>query len=156
MDDFPPLTHFHIRTYGLLIHRSHVLISHEYLRSFAFTKFPGGGLQLGEKPTECLEREFKEELNLAINVGELFYTPDFVVRNHFRKEEQVVVLYYAVHSENEKSLKTLNLGEKKLQSLKETNQVWHEWVFISDLKPDYLTFPADKAVAEKLQSTKKG
>ena len=56
---------FNIRVYGVLINQQNqVLVSDEYIRGSYYTKFPGGGLELGEGTRDCLKREFKEEMDL--------------------------------------------------------------------------------------------
>ena len=40
---------FNIRVYGILINdKKQVLVSDEFIRGGYYTKFPGGGLELGE------------------------------------------------------------------------------------------------------------
>ncbi len=52
------LKHFTIRVYGLIINNNdEVLISDEFQLSTKMTKFPGGGLEFGEGPTDCIKRE---------------------------------------------------------------------------------------------------
>jgi 8-oxo-dGTP diphosphatase len=58
---------FNIRVYGVLLNEEkQVLVSDEFIRGNYYTKFPGGGLELGEGTRDCLKREFKEEMNLAV------------------------------------------------------------------------------------------
>jgi 8-oxo-dGTP pyrophosphatase MutT (NUDIX family) len=51
----------------LLQHRSVVLLKNER----AEWELPGGRLELGETPEQCLAREFTEELGCAVEVGPL-------------------------------------------------------------------------------------
>ncbi len=65
---------FNLRVYGLLVNDlGQVLISDEYRNDYAFTKFPGGGMEFGEGFKQTLKREFQEELNIDVEVGDLFY-----------------------------------------------------------------------------------
>ena len=58
---------FNLRVYGLLVNEhNEVLISEEFRFGKPFTKFPGGGLELGEGLKEGLIREFQEELEIDI------------------------------------------------------------------------------------------
>ncbi|MFN9581703.1 MAG: NUDIX domain-containing protein, partial [Bacteroidota bacterium] len=51
---------FTIRVYALLKHWDKVLLVHERIGDFSFTKFPGGGMQYGEGTIDCLKREVME------------------------------------------------------------------------------------------------
>ncbi len=53
-------------------------------------EFPGGKLEHGESPEQCLAREIKEELNLKIEVGELIAISSHV----YRKKIHIVLLCY--------------------------------------------------------------
>ena len=62
---------FNVRVYGILINdQRQVLVSDEFIRGEYYTKFPGGGWDFGEGPRDCLKREFKEEMDLEVEVGE--------------------------------------------------------------------------------------
>jgi ADP-ribose pyrophosphatase YjhB (NUDIX family) len=91
----PTAGSFNIRVYGVLINdQRQVLVSDEYIRGNYYTKFPGGGLELGEGTRDCLKREFKEEMNLDVEIGEHLYTTDFYQVSAFNPAHQIISIYY--------------------------------------------------------------
>jgi ADP-ribose pyrophosphatase YjhB (NUDIX family) len=88
---------FNLRVYGILIRdNGDILVSDEYIRGSYYTKFPGGGLEFGEGTRECLKREFKEEMDLDVEVTEHLYTTDFFQMSAFNPEHQIISIYYYV------------------------------------------------------------
>ncbi|GAJ02545.1 unnamed protein product, partial [marine sediment metagenome] len=52
------IQHFVVRVYGLIINdKKEVLLTDEYQLGMKMTKFPGGGLEFGEGPVDCIKRE---------------------------------------------------------------------------------------------------
>src|ERR1700733_4647942 len=86
---------FNIRVYGILCNdQKQVLVKDELIRGNRFTKFPGGGLEFGEGTRDCLKREFKEEMDLEVLVGDHIYTTDFFQMSAFNPEHQIISIYY--------------------------------------------------------------
>ena len=92
---------FNIRVYGVLLREGKILVSHENIDGFKMMKLPGGGLEFGEGPIDCLIREYKEELDLEITVSELLHCTEGFVKSAFRKNEQVLAIHYLVQSADE-------------------------------------------------------
>jgi len=86
---------FNVRVYGILVVEGKLLVSDEFIKGKEITKLPGGGLEFGEGLADCVVREFKEELNLAINVKNHFYTTDFFVKSAFN-DSQIISIYYRI------------------------------------------------------------
>lgn len=88
-----------LRVYGILVtEQKQVLVSDELIRGEQYTKFPGGGLEPGEGTRDCLKREFMEEMNLQIEVGNHIYTTDFFQPSAFHNNHQIISIYYYVHA----------------------------------------------------------
>ncbi len=76
--------------------KSRYLVSDEFIRGNYYTKFPGGGMELGEGTRDCLKREFKEEMDLEVAVEEHIYTTDYFQMSAFNPEHQIISIYYFV------------------------------------------------------------
>lgn len=138
---------FNVRVYGILIENDAVLVSDEYIKKNKITKFPGGGLEFGEGTKDCLVREFKEELDLDVEVTDHFYTTDFYVASSFDTNSQVISIYYRVRSLGKATYKTTtephNYENKEgAQSLR--------WIKLRDLKENDFTLIIDRRVGEML------
>lgn len=139
------INRFNIRVYGLLENNlNEVLLVNERVNDFAFTKFPGGGLELGEGTIDGLKREFKEELGIDVQVESHFYTTDFFQQSGFRANEQLISIYYKVTCLNPLSDIRLDAFEIINGQQKETLHFF--WQAKSTLHADMVTFPIDKHV----------
>jgi|SRR5690606_13034483 len=130
---------FNIRIYGLLVEANQLLIIREPFAGTIIDKFPGGGLEYGEGTIECLKREFKEELNLEIQVERHFYTQDFFLQSRFDPEEQIFMVYYKVSTPDIQQLKVLDPEIEKLI-----------WIDLDEIRPEDLTLPTDQLVVKML------
>jgi 8-oxo-dGTP pyrophosphatase MutT (NUDIX family) len=138
---------FNIRVYGLLVNDlGQVLVSDECRNGYSFTKFPGGGLEFGEGFKEALKREFIEELNISVDVGDLFYFNDFFQESAFNPKHQIHSFYYKVSAKEWEFIET----DKHDVPLREEGEK-HRWIAIDQLEINHFTFPIDKLVAEILR-----
>jgi 8-oxo-dGTP diphosphatase len=140
---------FNIRVYGILINpNDEVLLIHERMGDFEFTKFPGGGMEFGEGTRDCLKREFMEEAQLDLEIVEHIYTTDFYQQSAFRKTDQLISIYYKVKPKDFPI--QINLAEFEVIEHGKPEYLRFFWVKRSDLKPEMLTFPIDKKVCEMI------
>lgn len=140
------MSYFNVRVYGLLINASNqILISDEKEAGMQFSKFPGGGLELGEGLIDALKREFMEECNAEIEVLNHFYTTDFYEQSSFN-DSQVISIYYFV-----REIKPLQVPFKsRMFDFDPTSDQSFRWVALGELKPGDLTFKTDQTVVKLL------
>ncbi len=142
---------FNIRVYGILMdNNNNILVSDEFVRGNYFTKFPGGGLELGEGTRDCLIREFKEETGLMVEIGKHLYTTDFYQPSAFRAADQIISIYYAVSCKDLSGLKTSLIPFDISKDITEDPTAAGEsfrWVNWNDFSVETVHLPIDKIVA---------
>ncbi len=124
------------------------MVTDEYVLDTYMTKLPGGGLEYGEGPIECLERECREEMGVLINVTGHFYTTDFFQPTRFFKDTQLISIYYTFELPANHQLKT-SVRKFDFEKGKNGSQSFR-WIPLSELTPEEMTFPIDKKVVEML------
>jgi len=143
------INRLNIRVYGILINNEHeILLVDEQIDDFKFTKFPGGGLELGEGTIDCLKREFMEECNLPVKIIKHFYTTDFFQQSAFKSTDQLVSIYYLV--EPEKYPININLNKFEVMEHGKKETLHFKWVNMNNLEATQLTFPIDKVVCQMI------
>ena len=149
---------FNVRVYGILIdEEDRLLVSDEFIRGAYITKLPGGGLEIGEGTRDGLAREFMEEANLVVTVGEHFYTTDFFQISAFNNVDQIISIYYLVHSDNTKVIqaKTVAFDFLPEEVADMSGTAEHlRWIPLSKLKVEDMTLPIDKVAIQLLISSR--
>lgn len=148
------LKRFNVRVYGLLINElNQLLVTDEVFKNGnRSTKFPGGGLELGEGLIDGLKREFMEEAGIQVEITGHFYTTDFFVPSFFDTETQIISIYYTVSSAEWKNIKTSNIKFDFVEVPGEEAESFR-WVPLADLaKEDTILLPIDKVVVNMLLS----
>lgn len=135
---------FTIRVYGILINeRTEVLLADEVVNGRHISKFPGGGLELGEGTVDCVVREFREETGQEVSVVSHLYTTDFYIHSQINPKYQVVGIYYRVSCPTSEQI---NTGTP-------SDNITLKWVSLIALDEDDVTFESDKAVVRLLSLT---
>lgn len=139
-----------LRVYGVLVNdKKQVLVSDEriYYNNQEITKFPGGGLELGEGTIDCIIRECKEEIGIDVEVVDHLYTTDYFQQSAFNPEHQIISVYYLI-----KPLKTLDIpvnnGSAVYPDEVSENFRFIDWYYFNE---DVMTLPIDKKVAKLLK-----
>lgn len=147
-----------LRVYGILINdEKEVLVSDEFIRGNMYTKFPGGGLEFGEGTRDCLAREFMEEMNLKVEIGEHLYTTDFFQISAFNTSQQIVSIYYKV-----RGIEPIRvpLRDKPFDFDEQQMAIYHQkgetetfrMIHIDQFSQDSVSLPIDKVVAEMIKN----
>ena len=113
--------------------KNHLLIAKRHAKDPLAGKweFPGGKLEPGETPEECLVREIREELKLEIEVG------DFYEDNVYGPKDQAIhLLFYWAQVMNGEAVPVVHDEIK--------------WIAVNELeKLDFA--PADIPIAKRLE-----
>ena len=144
-----------LRVYGILKDsRNRVLLSDEFIRGDYFTKFPGGGLEIGEGTRDCLKREFKEETNLDVTIGDHIYTTDYYQVSAFNKNHQIISVYYWVDTNEPIALQTkikqFDFTAEQTADSTASCEV-NRWIDWSDLNEETVSLPIDKIVVNMIK-----
>jgi 8-oxo-dGTP diphosphatase len=141
---------FLIRVYGLFINDSkEILLADEERFGMQMTKFPGGGLEFGEGPVDCLKRECIEEFGQKIEIINHFYTTDFFQKSWFHENKQLISIYYKARFSKPETFRLSNsifdFEDKK------NEMIAFRYKKISEMSDNELTFPIDRYVFNLLK-----
>ncbi len=146
----PPL--FNLRVYGLLLHEGKVLVADELIfgpglkgsAGARITKFPGGGLEFGEGPKDCLIREVREEIGVEAFGVEHFYTTDHFQMSAFREGEQIISIYYTFHVADPAAIPVSAVAFSFKQA--ERDEESFRWLDLETATVEDATLPIDRVV----------
>ena len=144
---------FNVRVYGILVQEGKLLVSDEFIKGKEITKLPGGGLEFGEGLADCVVREFKEELDLKVEVKSHFYTTDFFVTSAFHVDSQVISIYYVVNPMEDLKITT---SSKKFDFKKKAEGAQSfRWIDVAKISENDFTFVIDRRVGGMIYEQKK-
>lgn len=143
-------TKFTIRAYAIIINENNeVLLSDEFVFGIRVTKFPGGGVELGEGIIDCLHREAIEELGQDIEILQHFYTTDFFQQGLFRNDVQVVSVYYKAKLKENPKFKISTVPFDFDNEIEGAQSF--RWSLVNEINVEEITLPIDKVVAGMLK-----
>ncbi|MCW3073833.1 MAG: hydrolase [Flaviaesturariibacter sp.] len=146
---------FNIRVYGILVSDGQLLVTDELIRGNRYTKFIGGGLEFGEGTRDCLKREFIEEMDLAVEIGEHLYTTDYFQLSAFNPAHQMMSIYYFVTPLEPLSVRLsetpFDFDEEQMAAYKVQNETQaFRFIPLQELNEESVTLPIDKIVVRTL------
>jgi len=146
---------FNIRVYGLLIREGKILVTDEFRMGTFMTKFPGGALEFGEGTIDCLKREFREELDLEVDVERHFYTTDYFQPTELLPSTmQLISIYYVVKNHGPVHIKTATIPFDFKEVVEGAQRF--RWIPLSMLSEEDVTFPIDKRVVSMVVKKERG
>ena len=100
------MSQINIRCRGIILHEGKLLVV-KHAGGRDFYALPGGHLDFGEDPKECMKRELIEELGIAPDIGKLLYVHTFIQND----DKQTIEFFfeitndadYLLHAEKEKT-----------------------------------------------------
>lgn len=119
----------------------------EKIRGKCYRKFPGGGLEWGEGIEDCLKREFWEEFNLEIELGQQLYTTPYFQKSAFNPDDQVISIY--LEASVSPSIPKECLQNLKCMDPEADMQI--EWLATHKVSPEMFPLPIDKSFVEKMK-----
>lgn len=140
-----------IRVYGLLMHEGRILLSRENIADNLYTKFPGGGLELGEGISDCLQREFREEVDISLSQWKLFHLNENFLASAFHQAKQVLSIYFRVWSDEIRKIKTGDPDKTPLP--RPADQVLY-WADVQEIQKEPISLPVDVQVVQLLTGGK--
>jgi 8-oxo-dGTP pyrophosphatase MutT (NUDIX family) len=148
-----------VRVYGIVLtDDGKIVLSDEYIRGSYYTKFPGGGLELGEGTRDCLQRELMEEMQLKATIGHHIYTTDFYQQSAFNHAHQILSIYYFAYPEEPFKIhfkdNPFDFLPEQVADTKETAEAFR-LISLEDLSDDMVTLPIDKIVVNMIRNNLK-
>jgi 8-oxo-dGTP diphosphatase len=149
--ELPEIKHFNIRVYGLIMNdKTQVLLTDEYALDQKMTKFPGGGMQFGEGPVDCLKREAMEEFGQEIEIIGHFYTTHFFQRALYFEDHQLISIYYKIKFKEKPRFKISSMPFDFPDMVNGSQSF--RWADITSLNEEDLSFPIDRYVLGLLKT----
>lgn len=106
---------------GLVKNGNKLLVSKGYdeLKNQEFYRCLGGGIEFLEKSKDALKREFKEEINIEIEIGKFLGISENIF-NDKGKDAHELILFYDVYIKDKDYQEKYNLVDDDL----ETEAIW--------------------------------
>jgi len=144
------MNRFNIRVYGIYLKDGQLLVTDEIRFGMKMTKLIGGGLEFGEGLSAALKREWIEEMNLEIEVGDIFYVNPFLQISAFKQTDEVLCHYFWVKPLAPLAVK---ISEKAFDfETDEDDQQRFRWIPLEQLTEESFTFPIDRSLVSKLKA----